>query len=167
MAQCGRPITREKAMAFARYDPETGIFYRVRPTKSGWSSGAAFKGTVDNRGYLKINCDRMPISAHRLAWLLMTGEWPMQQIDHINRNKLDNSWCNLRLATSSQNTVNRKLEGVWPRGVTKSHNRSKPFKAALTVNYKRRHLGYFATPEEACLAYEEAARIEFGEFLPQ
>jgi hypothetical protein len=38
----------------------------------------------------------------------MTGDWPSEQVDHVNHNTADNRWANLRPATRSENNINRK-----------------------------------------------------------
>ena len=87
-------------------------------------------------------------------------------IDHINRNRLDNQKENLRIATQSQNNINRKRmeEASSPyRGVIwRPH--AKAWKAYIKQNYKQIHLGYFSTPEEAALKYNEKAIELFGKF---
>lgn len=63
--------------------------------------------TMLHHGYRWLRCDKRIVAYHRVAWLLLTGDWPEQDIDHVNRNKDCNSWINLRLATQKQNAENR------------------------------------------------------------
>lgn len=92
------------------------------------------------------------------------------QVDHINRNKLDNRLQNLRICSNAENSRNKKVTNKkykYPTGVSKmldKYGRKKPFIAAIKVNNKTVHLGYFYTPSEAALAYNEAATKYFGEF---
>lgn len=91
-------------------------------------------------------------------------------VDHISGNGLDNRKCNLRQATHSQNMCNcrkfkRKCASKY-KGVVR-HNKpgfKKCWNAKITHNKKTRSLGYFYNEIEAALAYDEAARILFGEF---
>ena len=46
--------------------------------------------------------------SHRLAFLYMTGEWPLEEVDHIDRNPYNDAWVNLRKATSSLNKWNQE-----------------------------------------------------------
>ena len=97
------------------------------------------------------------------------------QIDHINGDTLDNRRCNLRIVTFRQNMMNRKLRcdstsGF--RGVSLCKNLvTNPWSAHIGTRVdgksKIRHLGYFATAEEASAAYEVAALEVFGEYRRQ
>lgn len=99
----------EYIISIINYNPETGIFT--------WSPACTHKkrvgsvGCVNSKGYVKIRINRVDIAAHRLAFLFMTGSMPDKsiQVDHINCIRHDNRWCNLRLATPSQNQRNEKL----------------------------------------------------------
>lgn len=91
-----------------------------------------------------------------------------QMIDHINRNPLDNRKENLRFCTRGQNLCNsighynRKApyKGIHER----KDNQSNPWRATIRVDGKTKHLGNFATPELAAIAYNQAAIIHYGEF---
>lgn len=88
------------------------------------------------------------------------------EIDHKNRDGLDNRKCNLRLCNRSQNQMNKEIQ----RNNTSSykgvswHERGKKWQAYIRKDYKRKHLGLFNIKEEAALAYNEAAIKSFGEF---
>lgn len=80
------------------YDPETGDFFRRIGT------------TDNNHGYRTFSYKGTVFLAHRVAHFLMTGEQPIE-VDHINRERSDNRWCNLRNVTSQQNKLNRTFKG--------------------------------------------------------
>jgi hypothetical protein len=81
-------------------------------------------------------------------------------VDHINRNKLDNRKSNLRLCTHRQNAVNSKhrnnsgYKGVYYDRCLKKY----------VARIGRKHLGTFATVEEAAKVYDEHAKQLYGEF---
>lgn len=88
------------------YDPDTGYFTRIQKTSPHNNIGdiAGYGGM--SRYYVVIALKKRSYNAHRLVWLLMTGTWPKDQIDHINRNKRDNRFVNLRECTAQQNSRN-------------------------------------------------------------
>jgi hypothetical protein len=119
-------------------------------------------GTLDAiSGYRRVMLRRRNRLAHRLAWFLVTGEWPKNTIDHINGNKSDNRWANLRdvaVQTNSQNERRaRRNNRSGFLGVRK--NRVGMYVAAIGIDYGKRHLGSFKTPEEAHAAYIAAKRL--------
>jgi hypothetical protein len=92
------------------YDPDTGDFrWRLRSDRDhSWNMRhvGGLAGSTLPIGYRYVNIRKKLLLAHRLAWLWMTGQWPVDQIDHINGDRVDNRWCNLRLATQKQNSAN-------------------------------------------------------------
>jgi hypothetical protein len=87
-----------------------------------------------------------------------------QCIDHIDGNGLNNSRSNIRIATHKQNSQNvRKYKPKTSsyKGVSFHTCRGK-WRAVIKENGKSRHIGYYATEEAAAIAYDDAARRQFG-----
>jgi hypothetical protein len=105
---------------------------------------------------------------HRLAVQYMTGEWPMGEVDHMNGNKADNRWANLRVVSSKMNKENR-------RDVTKRKSRGRllgatplpsgRWAAYITHNYKNHFIGTYDTEEEAHNGYLQRKREIHAGFL--
>ena len=91
------------------------------------------------------------------------------QIDHINGDKYDNRRCNLRLATNSQNQMNKKVPKNCSSGVTgvRWKKQADKWSALLIENGKRHHLGYFDTKEDAVSVRKQAEKHYFGEYAKQ
>lgn len=97
----------------------------------------------------------------RLHNLIMGG---VKNIDHINRNTLDNRKINLRKATYSQNNANRTSSKNKLKGAYKYIDRSSKWFSDVVQN-KIHHIKYgFNTEEEAHLDYCKRAKELFGEF---
>jgi len=104
-------ITQARLKELFRYDPETGHF--IRRIKVSNQHPGTIAGGTNNSGYVMLRIDGQRCMAHRAAWLYMTGEWPSNEIDHINRDGFDNRFVNLRDVPHSVNTLNRsKGKGV-------------------------------------------------------
>lgn len=161
-------ITAERLKELIRYDPLAGVFtWRHRPKVNGPQVvEGKVAGMVDSRGYVRIGLLGKAYGAHRLAWLYMTGEMPEHDIDHVNRDRSDNKWGNLRLATPSQNAVNSPVRTrSLPRGVV-MHRRCGRYQAGIKVKGRSIHLGLFDFPDEAHRAYRAASLAHHGEFSP-
>jgi hypothetical protein len=168
----GTMLTVERLKELLSYDPQTGVFvWLVSPannTSAGAIAGSKGRSATPRHrdGYVKITMFGRPYKAHRLAWLYMTGEWPSAMIDHKDGDGLNNKWSNLRLATQSQNNANSVLyrnNSSGRRGVYWC-NREKKWIAQITVDYRRKHLGYFDDIEVADAAYRDAAQTFYGEY---
>jgi hypothetical protein len=158
-------LTAERLRKLLDYDPKTGKFSWKARTSARVSIGR-LAGNVSVNGYIEIGIDGTSYTAHRLAWLYVTGEWPPKEIDHINGQPTDNRFTNLRAATVSENQMNKKMpinntSGV--KGVT-WHERGKKWMASIGVNKRSIYLGLFTHLEDAAAAYERAAEKYFGEF---
>jgi hypothetical protein len=116
-------------------------------------------------GYLESFCPdtKKRLWLHRYVWSLTHGWYP-PILDHINGVRWDCRVANLRPATSSLNSRNRRVRRKHdlPRGVgvrcRLASVGSKRFYARIRLSGKQVTLGYFSTPEEAGVAYEEACR---------
>lgn len=88
-------------------------------------------------------------------------------IDHINGDGLDNRRANLRPCLRRENVLNSAKTGLPTTSRYKGVcwlSRTRKWQAYIKVNRKQRSLGYFDNEVDAALAYNAAARIEFGEF---
>jgi hypothetical protein len=152
-------VTAELLRQMVRYDPDTGIFTWAVPRKAMKAGDRA--GSEVGR-YVRISLFDRPHSAHRLAFLYMTGAWPDRAVDHINGDKHDNRWCNLRHADATINAQNVRKPSKRSRlgllGVSPPQRGRTQFKASIQVDGKSVHLGYHDTAEEAHEAYLKAKR---------
>ena len=146
---------KDECLSKLSYETSTGIFTWVQNGTRGIKKGDV-AGTKTQDGYIMLSIKGEKMLGHRVAWLFAYGEFPQGNLDHINRNKSDNRIANLRKATSAQNAQNRSKNSRSTSGVT-WHKRDKKWQAAITVNGKVIHLGYFAEPENGYLAYQAAS----------
>jgi len=147
------------------YDPVSGVVSWKDGKKAGEAAGCL------HRGYIQIGLAGAFVRAHHAAWLLMTGEFPPAgfDVDHINRDKGDNRWANLRLATRSQNKMNQVSRGsnAAPfRGVS-WHVERQAWRVAVHKNGRKIYLGQFRDFDQAVSARIAGERKHFGEFAPR
>lgn len=162
-------LTLDQIKELLDYDPTTGLLtWRIRAGQPMFNARCAGHNVTcrHTQGYLRIGLHYKRYLVHRIVWLLMTGTWPKHQIDHINGNKKDNRWCNLREATYSQNGCNRGkprnntsgLKGVsWHKGQQK-------WRADISVNGQQQWLGTYTCPAAAHLAYQLATLQLHGNY---
>lgn len=121
-----------------------------------------FSWCVNKKGYA-IAWDKRTRKVIRMHRFILGAQLGIL-VDHINFNKLDNTRANLRLCTAQENSMNRKpLNKTKYKGVTWK-KATKRWCASIKRSGHQKHLGYFATEEEARLAYNKAAKELHGEF---
>lgn len=153
-------LTVERAREILRYEPVTGRLYRrvgaANHVKAGDEAG--WTETINGIRYRRVRVSGRLYYAHRLAWLIVTGEWPKGQVDHEDGDGLNNRWENLRDATHQQNQQNRKLSRNNTSGVTGvcRHKLTGKWQTKIKVNGKDKHLGLFEDLEDAASARKEA-----------
>jgi len=148
-------LIADRLRELLNYDRETGIFTWAI-TRRGCRKGSV-AGCKMKHGYIAIRLDDALYTAHRLAWLHVTGEWPANQIDHINRDRADNRFSNLRAVTNAENAQNQKARAN-KSGFTGVRKENSKWLAEIKINYKPIRIGLFETPEAAHEAYVAAKR---------
>lgn len=147
------------------YNEETGILtWKVDRNYNAKAGDEC--GSFDTRGYRQINILGKVLKGHKVAWFLHYKVWPEQDIDHINCDRADNRISNLRLANRHEqmrNTRVRKQSKTQIKGVHYDRSRDN-YQAFIHVNGRRKHLGRFASAEDAHNAYCNAADYYYAEF---
>jgi hypothetical protein len=161
------PLTADRLHELLDYDPLTGVFlWRVRRgprAPAGRIAGSAWPNK-SGKFYRRIMVDGRMYLAHRLAWLYVKGQWPLYEVDHRDSDGLNNTWINLREATRAQQSANTVLHVDSTTGFKGVTKRGRRFGAKIVLRKRPIHLGYFDTPDEAHVAYVNAAKQHFGEF---
>ena len=142
------------------YNPETGVFKRIRRTswKGNIVSCNFTTKAVTHYGYFQMNIFGRPYLIHRLIYLFMTGEFPEHDVDHINGDRTDNRWCNLRQVTRLENLHNiglRNSNSTGYVGVSLRKDTGK-YHAYIDDHNIRIHLGNFEYIDDAIKVRQQA-----------
>ena|ERR1700722_7780625 len=163
----------EELKRLLSYNPETGQFTWLvkRLSHAGKAKAGSIAGTLKTGvggGYIQIGCFQVIHRAHRLAYLFMTGE-PVPkgfEIDHINGNRADNRWENLRVVTRKQNSMNhgkRSDNSSGSRGVYWLTQKKK-WLAKIVIDSKPIYLGIYSSIEDATNARRAGEEKYCGDF---
>jgi hypothetical protein len=150
------PYHPEELKKLFRYDETTGKLYN-KITRSSGAQKDMEAGTL-NRGYRVVGIDGVVYLVHRIIWKMMTGNDPIEQLDHINHNGLDNRMENLREVTNQENHKNQRISCNNTSGTLGVNwsSASKKWRAYITVDGKQIHLGLFKYYTAAVKARKDA-----------
>lgn len=167
-----RPLpTVDRLRELLAYDPYTGVLTwrtvkkkgRYGKTPTNVIGGVA--GHVQKDGYIRVCLpDRIPYLAHRMAYAIFHGEWPVEEIDHADGVKSNNRIINLRPCNRSQNLGNRPVKKTKTSGLPKGVHKCDQVSVKYYAQCQSKYLGSFDTVEEAATVYRNAAALAFGEF---
>lgn len=164
-------LDSDTANSVLKYDPEAGLlFWKARPVgmfkserhwktfRTRFEGKEAFTSTC-HYGYRQGQIFGKRYVAHRIIWLMVHGNWPKQDIDHINGNRQDNRLFNLRSVSRSDNLRNTKIRKDNLSGVPGVFWRSDTGAWSVRVNDANGgvvNLGCFKDKIEADLVRKEA-----------
>jgi hypothetical protein len=169
-------LTQEYLKLILHYNLLTGVWTwlinKSRSIKPGDIAGCAMcsnhkekDGCEGKIHYLVIRIDGKLYYAHQLAFLYMTGSL-VKEVDHADRDGLNNRWSNLRECTRSENNANMTKQSNNTSGYKGVcwHKTNKKWQAQ--IGYKGRHynLGFYSDIENAKAAYDAKSRELHGEF---
>ena len=178
-----KDMTVERARQLFDYDPKIGdLRWKARPVEmfnnsrrsarracTTWNKRFAGKlvGAINWKGYRVLEIDGVSYRAHHIAWLLVYGKFPDDQLDHRHGKRDDNPILQLREATPGQQQQNRKKSRKNTSGFTgvSWHKQMSRWSANISVNHKHIFLGLFDDPKEAAEAYL-AAKKKYHLFQP-
>ena len=155
-----QPLTQALVQKFFEYDPVSGELTRRLPTSNNYVGEVV--GTLKNNGYLSVGFGDKEYLVHRLIWLYVKGYLP-DQVDHIDHDRLNNSWVNLREVNNTDNSKNTSVSSnstTKVNGVSFMKSRNK-YRATIVVNRKQVHLGLFEDINDAVKARKDAD-IKYG-----
>ncbi len=139
------------------YNPDTGLFTRLVANSTAVKVGDIICAK-NTDGYMRTRINGKLYNVHRLAWLYMTGSFPEKDIDHQNHKRNDNRWNNLRSVSRTENQKNRSMSHNNTSGFVgvSFYLKNSKWRAQITINGKRKHLGYFVEKIDAIKARKKA-----------
>lgn len=152
-------MNKEQLQELLLYDPITGVFINLT-TRSHNAKAGMVAGAKQLTGHYAVQLNGKKYLLHRLAWLYMTGDWPVYGIDHIDGDPSNNKFENLRDIPQQYNAQNIKRAQKHSKkgilGVSENHHN---FMARIKLNGVSTYIGTYKTPGLAHQAYLEFKRI--------
>lgn len=156
-------LTQDRLKKYVHYDPASGIFTWARNFTTGrYRRRKGWDATIEHgKKYRGVCLLGEKYYAHRLAFLYMEGAIPPDQVDHIDHDRSNNAWENLRHSDNQTNQCNlplRKCNTSGHHGVAKRYG---AWGAVIAVNGKHHYLGVYDRKEDAIKA-RKAAEVKYG-----
>jgi hypothetical protein len=142
-------VTRQRIAELLEYDPTSGcLTWKV--TRSRKALVGSIAGSVTRKGYRAVTIDGKPYLVHRLVWYYVYGYWPIE-IDHIDRNKLNNKIDNLREVDRCTNNQNKPVYATNTSGTPGIHwhRPTNRWEVIIQRNNTKHYLGTFHELEDA------------------
>lgn len=126
-------------------------------------AGKPALASVNCRGYKTGAFMSVRLLAHRVAWALEKDAWPDAEIDHINGDRADNRWDNLRNVSAQTNMKNTPLRVTTTSGHVgiSWHKQRRKWQANIGAGREYFYLGVFADINDA-IAARKAAEVKYG-----
>ncbi len=145
------------------YCPQTGdLVWKIAHGPSNRIPAGTVAGSLSRGTHLTVRIGGKNYYCHRLIWLWMTGAWPVEEIDHKNRDGCDNRWSNLRQARHGENQMNCGLRTDNTSGVKGVWWLQRQQRWEVRIG--RRYVGKYKTFAPAKAAYQKASKDLYGEF---
>ena len=158
----------EEMMEYLSYDPNTGLFTRIKSRPGRMAKLGDVDGGKDKYGYIVIGFKGKKYKAHRLAFgfhlgIIVGSDY---EVDHINLIKDDNRFSNLRIATRAENQWNRTVYSSSKSGMKGVYfnKRINKWSGEVKYNGQRIFLGYSDNPDDIYEKYRDVSSRLRGEF---
>lgn len=134
-------LTAEHLHTLVHYDPETGVMTWLKKLSARQYVGDSV-GSLKDNGYVWTKIYRKSYAVHRLVWLYMTGAWPTDEVEHVDRNRANNKWVNLENATHQENAGNRTPRHDSSSGVTGVlwSTKDQAWRATICIDGRKRQI---------------------------
>jgi hypothetical protein len=119
-------------------------------------------GTVDKDGYIVIHLNQKKYKAHHLVWIYHYDVFP-KMIDHIDNDRKNNNIHNLRIATNSQNQMNRKLNKNNKSGIKGLRFRKNRWLAQIRFNNVNIHKSFMSKEDAIQFLFNNRPKLH-GDF---
>jgi hypothetical protein len=141
---------------------DNGLYWKKKPSNGHNIIGKRI-GTPDWKGYRITKIKNKQYREHHLVWLYHNGYMPINQIDHINRIKDDNSIENLRECSNAENHQNKDIQSNNTSGYPGVcwDNNKQSWLATITVNRKQIYLGVYDDISNAIESRQKAEKQYF------
>jgi hypothetical protein len=154
--QNSKHLTIQEAQSLFKYCRDTGKMWRIKN-----DGDLSLVTQITGDGYIEAKANYKSYLVHRLAFMMQGIDPSGYQVDHIDGNRANNKWSNLRLVTSAGNNKNRAMPRANTSGVVGVHNQEGRWIAQISIDGRATYLGSFELKEEAAFIRKKA-EIKYG-----